>query len=312
MKKSLFFALLIPLVVAAQQQPDLSKQGTKPPLKKDDELQTPVPIIRSMVNAIVAESQAQIMSPQDTDSLKTTAAAARLANVSEYPRGFIAKPVSRVFDLDVDSSEAPRLVRLSSGSITSLVFTDNFGNPWLIKSRSIDCQQFNDNVCESKGQGSTQAAPTNILKVSPKTPYAYGNVVVELEDLPSPIIFMIAAGQSDETDIRIEARVAGKNPGAKPQVMLVEKVLDSDSSMGAFLDGVPPTGARKLKATGGKAEIWSLNGFFYVRTRMTLLNPSFLNHSANADGLHVYKYEQTPSIFGSIDGRTTTLSISGY
>lgn len=308
--KKIIFGITLLLSVFANAQTQSIKDGIKPPIQKDDNAQTPpAVIVRSIVKRIVDESKAQIIQPEDVDEIKTKVSDTRKSFVSEYPHNYIPKPVTRPFYLEPDSTDAPRLVRLSSGSITSLVFTDNFGNPWLIKARSFDPNIFTDG---SDSDGGKTVAPTNILKLSPKIPYAYGNIVVELEGLGNPIIFMMAAGQSDETDIRIDARVVGKNPGAKPQAMVMDKMPDNDLNMSYFLDGIPPASALKMKTFGGKAEVWSLNGFFYVRTRMTLLSPRFLNHSGSADGEHVYKFEQVPSIFGSIDGRTTTLTISGY
>lgn len=276
------------------------------------DLSPPIPIIRGIVDAAVREQAAYILTPEQVEVLKKASSEVRKANVSQYPDGFISKPVSRSFSIDSDSMQQTRMVRLSAGAITSMVFTDMSGNPWLIKSVSFDCGNFNDGTCNSAAGGANQK-PTNIVKIQPVIPYAYGNIVIELEDMASPIIFMLSAGQSNETDIRIDARIAGRNPNAKPQAIFLERMPEHDMAMGNFLDGVAPDGAIRLKITGGQAEGWVLNGALYLRTRLSVLSPAFVNKVGSADGINVFKYfSVVPQLLASVDGKPTTLYISGY
>lgn len=285
-----------------------SAQGTKeadlPPI--------PVaPVVRDMVESEVQEKRAYILTPRQIELLKKDAAEARKANISAYPEGKIAKPVSRSFTIDPEVTQAPRLIRLWSGIISTIVFSDYNGNPWLIKSVSFDCQLFDDGVtCKGASQ---KPPPTNILKIQPMTPYSYGNVVVELEELASPVTFILAAGQSDETDVTISSRVIGRNPNAKPQSMVLSRMPEHDGMMGYFLDGVPPKGAVKLHVGGGQAEAWQHNGALYVRTRLSILSPAFSDHAGSADGTHVYKYQSVfPQLLASVNGIPTTLHVSGF
>lgn len=275
----------------------------------------PIPVSREMVEAEVEQQRAYILTPEQIELLKKDATAARKANISPYPNGVIAKPVSRTMEIDPDIAQQPRLLRLSAGMISTIVFSDRNGNPWLIKSVSFDCSQFEDGAsCQSAGKAATgKAVPTNILKIQPITPVAYGNIVIELEDVTSPVNFMLAAGQSDETDITISARVAGRNPNAKPQAITLDRMPEHDNLLIDFLNGVAPSGAMRLAVAGGAAEAWQFQGALYIRTRLVILSPAFKDHAGSADGIHVYKYQSVFSqLLASSSGVTTTLQVSGF
>lgn len=276
----------------------------------------PIPIIKGVVDSVVNEQRAIVLTPEQMESIKRTTAKAREAEPFQYPNKFIAKPVVRSFYIEPDATQQPRMVRLFLGTITALVFSDLNGNPWLISSVSFDCNQFDDGrTCQRGSGGNATGAPTstNLVKLQPVKPYAYGNIVIELEGLPSPISFMLSTGQSDENDIRIEGRVAGKNPNARLQTIVFDKMPEHDPMLGYFLDGVPPQGAARLKIGGGQAEGWLLNGALYLRTRLSILSPAFKDHGGSADGMHVYKFFSViPTILASLNGKPMTLYVSGY
>lgn len=281
-----------------------------PPVIKPADASPPIPIVKGLVDGIVKEKAGIIMTPEQIELLKSSQGAARQAVISPYPNGKIAKPVSRSYYIDGSANQEMRLVRLSSGVISTFVFSDANGTPWLVKNVSLDCRLFSDGVTCGGG-----AVPreTNIVKVWATTPYSYGNIVVELEGHPTTVMFMLAAGQSDENDVSVNVRVAGRNPNATPQTITLDKLPDHDSSMGYFLDGVPPPGASKLKVSGGDAEAWLLDGALYLRTRMSVLSPAFTDKVGSADGISVFKYfSVVPQLLASVNGKTTTLYVTGY
>ena len=286
------------------------------PVTASDIQSPPIPIVKGIVEGVVGEQRALILTPDQAEAIKRTISGARMQEQFQYPNKFIAKPVVRSMVFEQDSSKQPRMLRLFMGTVTALVFSDLNGNPWLVSRVTLDCNQFDDGTsCRTNGGGgqSGTPAPTNIVKVWPTKPYAYGNIMVELEGYASPITLMMSTGQSDENDIRIDARVAGKNPNAPPQPIQLSRMPDHDGMMGYFLDGVAPQGATRLKVSGGPAEAWSSNGALYLRTRLSILSPAFTNHVGSADGMHVYKfYSVIPNLLASANGKTTTLIVSGY
>lgn len=313
MMKRLLFGMML-LCIASLASADTTSTSAPPPqtgLSAKD-ISPPIPIIKGMVNNVVKEQEATVLTPEQIESIKETTSKARKTEPFQYPNQFIAKPVIRSLTIDPDSTQQPRMVRLFMGTITSLVFSDLDGNPWLIKSVSFDCSQFDDGKTCGRGQNKDNQ-PTNIEKLQALKPYAYGNIVVELEGLPSTVTFMLSTGQSDDNDIQIDARVMGRNPNAKPQVMVFDKMPEHDPMMGYFLDGVPPQGAQRLKIGGGAAEAWKLGNALYLRTRLSILSPAFTNHVGSADGMHVYKFFSViPSILASVNGKPMSLIVSGY
>lgn len=280
------------------------------------DVMVPVPVVREVVDGLVNEQRAVILTPQQLEAARNDQNRLRQQNVFQYPNKFIAKPVARSITIRPGSIEAPRMIRLYAGMVTTFVFSDMNGNPWFINQVSFDCSLFNDGI--TCGDGARKPpAQTNILKIQaqPSQPYAYGNLVVELEGLNDTVMFILSTGQSDENDVKISARIEGRNPNARPEVVVVDRMPEMDPMMGYFLDGVPPPGAVQLKVGGGDASTraWSLNGSLYLRTRLTVVSPAFKDHAGSADGTHIYKFQSLfPSLLASMNGKTTNLFVSGF
>jgi len=298
-----FLLAVLSLAIAAPALAQLQAQAVTPP----------IPIIKQSVGNIVDEQAALVLTPEQIEKLKLGPARARQQMITPYPQNKIAKPVVRSITIEPDSTRQPTHVRLAMGSISALVFSDSNGNPWFVRSVSLDCNSFTDGVsCGEQSGGNDKRSPTNIVKLQPKLMYAYGNIVIELEELGSPVILLLSAGSADEVDIQLNARVIGRNPNAKPQIIAMDRIPEADSAMGAFLDGVPPSGATRMKVGGGSAEAWTLGGKLYLRTRYALLSPAFINHVGSADGMHIYAFDRVyPSLLVSINGKGSSLSITG-
>jgi len=342
--KKVLGEMIILMVIFTSAQADSLLNGVA---GNDIPPELPIPIITKAVKGIVAEQGAEILDPESIEFIRKKSSAARKEGIYNYPDHFIAKPVNRPIKIEPNITQQPRLIRLSMGMITSLVFSDNSGNPWLVKSVDYDESLFKDprgansssptvpigvgeaagSVVSSVSNSSAQLTPqsaaaseqsssnnsTNIVKIAPITQYSYGNITIELEGLTAPVVFILAAGQSVETDIRIDARIVGRNPNAKSEIISSRNLPDHDGCMSDFLDGVAPSAATQLKVSGGIADAWQLGTALYVRTRMSMLSPAFTDHVGSADGMHVYKfYSVIPSVLASVNGVPTTLYFSGY
>ena len=311
--KLLVAALLLVVEFSAGWAQTGDRSGASGKASPVPDISLPIPIVKGVVDSIVNEQRAIILTPDQMESIKQTTSKFRETEPFQYPNKFIAKPVVRSIYIEPDATQQPRMVRLFLGTISSLVFSDRNGNPWFISAVSFDCTQFDDGRTCKRGDDKGTSSPTNLVKLQPIKPYAYGSIVIELEGLSSPITFMLSTGQSDENDIRIEARVSGRNPNAKPQAIVIDKMPDLDPLLGYFLDGVAPPGAIRLKIEGGQAEGWTINGKLYLRTRLSILSPAFKDHAGSADGTHVYKfYSVYPSVLASANGKPTTLLVTGY
>lgn len=278
------------------------------PVKASD-IAKPIPQaeVRKVVNGYVEEQTGLILTPDEIELIKKARASAVRQMVSPYPEGRIAKPIIRAFTYEPDSIKEPRMVCLSQGVLTTFVFSDQQGNPWMLTKAKFDKSLFSDG--EEGKTGS--AAPTNMLTVSPVRQYAYGTVVVELEGMPTPVIYTLSTGQCETVDVRVDTRVAGRNPNSSAQVMILEKTPDIDPAMSQFLDGLPPQGSAKLTLKGGAGDAWLYAGRVYIRTKLTVLSPAFSNHAGTTDGVHIYVFNKiVPRILASVSGKPTDLLLS--
>ena len=258
-----------------------------------------------------------ILDPADVGKIKDKMMSGRQRQVTpSYPGNAIPKPVSRSILIDPDPAQQPRMIRLSEATITSFVFADTVGNPWLLESKSFDPSMFSDGATGCGGQGASQAdkqKPSHFLNLQPCNPYAFGNVVITLKDFPAPIVFMLSTGQSNEVDVRVSVRVLGSNPDARAEIVVSEGIPEHDATMQDFLDGVPPRSASALKISGGIGQGWLYNGAMYFRSRYQVYAPAFHGHVGSADGLHVYKFRRVePIITVSNNGRPDAVIVSGY
>nr|WP_314477348.1 DotH/IcmK family type IV secretion protein [uncultured Pseudomonas sp.] len=201
-----------------------------------------------------------------------------------------AKPVTRTLALNLDPGVSPPIVRLSKGQQSSIVFSDYAGQPWMIQNVSINRELFRDGRerGSQNGQDGT-AVPTNILTLDPATAAAYGNVTVTLRGLATPIILILAAGQ-DEVDMRVDAKVPGRNPDAVARISLLQ-MPSIDDSLAYFLDGVPPKEAQRLKVTGlDGVEAWRYGPNMYVKAKADAQYPAYTNAARSTTGVAVYRY----------------------
>ncbi len=328
-----------------QQAPQANDQGADPL----DDVTPPIPVTRSVVKRLIDDNNAQIVDPAEIESVRRTTSAARRAAVSPYPGNVLPTPVHRTIEYEPDTRKSPETIRLWLGTASAIVFTDMNGNPWNIQSVVFNCQLFNDGrSCNGQsgaaadgGMGSvpgvgamaqaaqgvvqtTQgasasgvygaAAPTNVLSIQPLTQYSYGNVIVTLQGMSSPIVLVLKTGMDakNEDDMQVDYHVRGRSPSARPELITLQTLPGFDSHMSDFLEGVPPTGARQMKVSGGLAEAWLFNDALYVRTRVSILSPAFTDHVGSAEGVEVYKYSSAvPTLLVSVNGNPTTLVVSG-
>ncbi|KVV07471.1 DotH/IcmK family type IV secretion protein [Burkholderia ubonensis] len=281
-----------------------------------DDATPPIPVTKEVIQRLVDDRNARVLTPKQIDSVRRTVDAARRAGVSPYPGGMVAEPRSRQIPWRPDVVKRPETIEMWQGTLSTFVFTDMSGNAWNIKSVSFDCGLFDDGrSCDggagAQGKSGTGDA-TNMVSMQANSPYSYGNVVIRLDGLPTPIIFVLRTGKSTKTDMAVDVRVEARNPSAPPQLISSVSLPAFDDRMDGFLSGVPPQGATQMKVAGGQAEAWLLNGSLYVRTRLSLLSPAFTDRVGSAEGISVYKYPRfVPSLLASVNGVPTSLLVSG-
>ena len=202
------------------------------------------------------------------------------------------KPVTRTLPLNLDPGVPPPVLRLSMGQQSSVVFSDYSGQPWFIQNVSINRETFDDgkqNNASQNGQAAPNTAPTNILTLAARTPAAYGNVTVTLKGLSTPIILILTTAQK-EVDMRVDAKVPGRNPDSAATVSMLSMPM-IDGGLTYFLDGVPPKEARRLKVNGmAGVDAWLYRENMYVRAKADAQYPAYTNAARSTSGISVYRY----------------------
>jgi intracellular multiplication protein IcmK len=194
-----------------------------------------------------------------------------------------AKPVTRSLLYSLEAGVTPPVVRLAQGQLTSLVFSDLQGNPWIIEKVSLDRDRFDDGGA---------AGETNILTLWPTSAAGYSNAAIRLKGLPVPVIVQLASNQK-EVDMRLDIQVPGRNPDAIGEQDETQTIPVIDHALTLFLDGVPPKDAKRLKATGlPGTEAWMFRGNMYVRTAATAQYPAYMASARSAANVRVYRYSQ--------------------
>lgn len=203
--------------------------------------------------------------------------------------------VGRVRSLDVSPSRVGGIqdIRISASTTTTLVFTDEAGNPWKIIDEAIPSA-----LAKGRRNG-------HMLTLLPPegdgSLFGTGTLNIILDGGRGAIAFGLRSGLSKEIDAIVNIRVEGKNPSAPVVTMGTGTTLDNDPYFLNFLDGVPPDGAKALKTSSKLVEAWSFRGAVYVRTRLALHSPEFQLRSGSATGQVVYRFASNPSIVNAID-----------
>ena len=219
--------------------------------------------------------------------------------VANYP-GVPPKPTSSSVVPDLSPGATPPVIRLAAGFITSMDFLDSTGQPWPISAVDVgDPQSFNVQW-DHKG---------NTLLIQAMNAYKPGNLAVMLQGLDTPVMFTLLPGQT-AVDYRVDIRVPQLGPNANVSLISGLPSASSPELLNA-LDGIPPANSKALEVNGGDAQVWQVGNKLYLRTRMTLLSPSWISTMSSSDGTHAYLLEQAPILLVLDHGKITRLEIKG-
>lgn len=238
------------------------------------------------------------LSPSQIQMLRNVYDATQRA-AAVFP-GVPPRPTSTSISVNLSPGAVPPVIRLGAGFVTSMVFVDSTGAPWPIESYSLGNPQAFNIVWDKK---------SNILLAQAITTHRVGNLAVLLRGLNTPVMIDLNPGQA-AMDVRVDLRIPGLGPEAKP----IFSGLPGEQSpyLLALLDGIPPAGARELKATGCDNCVWLVKGKLYLRTPYTVISPAWISTLSSADGTHVYEMQPTPLVLATYNGKTIKLKIEGF
>ncbi len=198
--------------------------------------------------------------------------------------------------ISLDPGSKPLIVKTAIGSVTTLSMVDASGQPWPIRDLSwagnFDIQQ-----PESEG---------NMLRITPTSEFAYGNVSMRMKGLNPPIILVFKADR-ETVHVRIDIQIPELGPNGIAPLIDGNAVSTTAGSarMASVLEGIAPAQATKLEFSGvdGRTTAYMEGGRMYLRTPYTLLSPAWSSSVRSADGTNVYSLSTTPVLLMSDKGR---------
>ncbi|MHC5209007.1 DotH/IcmK family type IV secretion protein [Pseudomonas chlororaphis] len=250
-------------------------------------------VVSSFTPGEIRELRKQFDASRDAKAFKTIRAVPRISSVS----------------VDLSPGSSMPIARLMQGTPGSLVFIDSTGAPWPLAAapRISDDYLFYAEWLKN----------THAVVISALSQYETGTVTVFLQGLATPVVIQLATGEQDSkeisriVDVRLDIRVPGRGPNAKNAVTGPGKIELYDDTLQAFLDGLPPNGAKAVKANGeipAGTKVWQLENELFVRTTYDIKSP-FDQTSSAANGTRVYRMPITPYVTFSDMGRSVTVQL---
>lgn len=248
---------------------------------------------RSVLQDVFPLTPAQILRLRETHE-KTQFAASQTAATPPKPTA-----TSQIVNLAPGST--PPVIRLAQGFVSSLVFLDQSGADWPIVAYDLGNPKAFNIQWDKK---------SNTIMIQANELYTYGNLAVKLEGLSTPVMLTLIPGQK-AVDYRVDLRIQGYGPNVKMLPRTNGLPPNVDSVLLSVLDGIPPPQSTELKIKGGPAQVWILGDKLYVRTRLSVISPGWLQTVSSADGMHVYEMQKTPMILVTMNGKVVQFKVEG-
>lgn len=212
---------------------------------------------------------------------------------TQRPLGPPPKSIINTVDLDIDNP-SPLVVHVASGYASSLVFFDLTGAPWPVESVVVgDSTSFNAQVI-------TEAK--NIIAINVIRHFAQGNILVNLIDLPMPVVVSLR-GDDHSLHARLNVRLPKFGPHASPSITAEQVVDNAPPELLDILSGHIPTGAIRRALQGIHGDAWELNGEIYIRTEAMLLSPAWKKSAQSPSGIRVYQVGGASRFLFSVNGQ---------
>ncbi len=222
-------------------------------------------------------------------------------NLPVYPN---PKPEFTVQNISLDPGTKPVSVKVSHGHVTTINFLDSTGSPWPIE----DITWAGDFQIIESSPGEN----ANILRVTPQSQFAFGNMSIKMIGLQTPVILVLETSR-DIVHYRFDAILPDSSPmGKTPLIKTGVSLTAGDPDMTSILEGIIPPGAQRMDVAGvdSRTSAYNFNGMTILRTPHALLSPAWDSSVSSADGTHVYAFRETPVVLLSQNGKMTRAKIS--
>ena len=239
----------------------------------------------------------------------------------------IAAPVNRGVTTSFAPGQVTNIIQTVRGYPTAISFFDATGQPWPVgwNTNSNAANLNGGSNCNSPPQqGGGDGSPSvnavgfyvcvpvkgsNTIEITPMSLVPRGGLVVNLQNAPKPLSFLLIAGQS-RYDADMSVHVADRGPNAK---VLVDTrpgaPVTGAPYLNSMLEGIAPADAVPLSVEGvspDEVRAWRLGGETYIRTRYTLMSPAWDASENGEGGVTIYAIPSTPVVLLSADQRTVS------
>jgi intracellular multiplication protein IcmK len=227
-------------------------------------------------------------------------------------------PITRSVNATTGPGGAVSIIQAVQGYPTALAFVDSTGQPWPIAwdSNSNPASERGGAGAAVQAVGFDVHVPvkgSNVLQIAPRSSVPRGGILVNLENAPAPLTFMVVGGR-DRYDARVDVRVAGRGPNAKVEIITRPNTPETGAAyLTAMLDGAPPAEAIPLSVTGVSPDdvrAWRMGDKVYLRTQYTVLAPEWTASENGQGGMTIYAIPSTPVVLLSANGRSISARLS--
>lgn len=250
----------------------------------------------------IVDEAASLDSPLSADEVRQLRQ--RMTETDRSIHAPMVSVVPRISSLTLNLSPGASipLVRTALNNQSVITLTDINGAPWPQSDAPLNASPENFNV---------QYNGRNMVTITPLRAWAAGNISIYLKGLDVPVIVNVTSGETDtrtvsqEIDSRLDLRVPRLAPDTAIAGVPLDKIGIHDVTLQAFLDGIPPKEARRLKFSGDVPDttIWQTGDDLMVRSR-AILRDEFEQTLSSADGTHLWRLPATPLLTFSVNGKS--------
>lgn len=213
-------------------------------------------------------------------------------------------PESSFVTASLDPGTKPVTVKAALGNVTTVSIVDITGQPWPIQ----DLTWAGDFQVEQPEAGS------HMLRITPTSKFATGNVSLRLIGLNPPVIFSLRT-ERKTVHVRLDVQIPEVGPkGIVPPVDTPVATRAGNDFMTSVLTGGMKSndGVNRMKVEGvdGRTTAYDQGNMIYVRTPYTMLSPAWSQSVQSADGTKVYALDYTPVILLSDKGKMVKAYLS--
>lgn len=213
------------------------------------------------------------------------------------------EPESSFQGISLDPGTKPLVIKTAIGNVTTLSIVDVTGQPWPIQ----DLTWAGDFQIEQPESGA------HMLRITPTSEFAKGNISMRLVGLNPPVIFTLSA-ERKSVHVRLDVQIPEVGPkGVLPPMDMPISTKAGDDFMTSVLVGVvsgKDTAQLKVDGIDGRTTAYSQGGMIYVRTPYTMLSPAWAKSVQSGDGTKVYALNYTPVILLSDKGKMVRAYLS--